>query len=223
LAPARPRAASGFPGVGATFACPCPCVGVAGAATWQRRRPEEGALYRAVQVAYARKRRWQDGTTNVVMRPEVLDERLLALVPRPRGHLVTYHGVPAPAAGLRSRVVPRCEETEEPGEERRDVLANEVAQGDELTALAAPASAPVRSACAGSSRWRESRAALPRGPSCCGACSRWTCWCARTARDHDGCSPRSRRRSRSRARGGLAEAASLARSARAAERPGGKD
>jgi hypothetical protein len=40
--------------------------------------------------------------------------RLLALVPRPRKHLVTYHGVLAPAASLRSRIVPRpddgCEE-----------------------------------------------------------------------------------------------------------------
>lgn len=36
-------------------------------------------------------------------------ERLCALVPRPRKHLVTYHGVLAPASGLRSRVVPRRE------------------------------------------------------------------------------------------------------------------
>ena len=40
-------------------------------------------------------------------------ERLVALVPRPRRHLVTYHGVLAPAAGLRSRVVPRWEEEHE--------------------------------------------------------------------------------------------------------------
>ena len=48
----------------------------------------------------------------MVMSPEVLIERLLALVPRPRRHLVTYHGVLAPAAGLRSRVVPRWDEAE---------------------------------------------------------------------------------------------------------------
>ena len=47
------------------------------------------------------------------MTPEVLIERHLALVPRPRRHLVTYHGVLAPAAGLRSRVVPRWDEAEE--------------------------------------------------------------------------------------------------------------
>ena len=34
-------------------------------------------------------------------------ERLCALVPKPRKHLVTYHGVLAPASGLRPQVVPR--------------------------------------------------------------------------------------------------------------------
>ena len=37
--------------------------------------------------------------------------RLVALVPR--RHLVTYHGVLAPAAGLRSRIVPEVEEESE--------------------------------------------------------------------------------------------------------------
>jgi hypothetical protein len=37
------------------------------------------------------------------------------LVPKPRKHLVTYHGVLAPAAGLRSRVVPRRVEEEREG------------------------------------------------------------------------------------------------------------
>ena len=35
-----------------------------------------------------------------------LIERLAALVPRPRVHLTTYHGVFAPAASYRDRVVP---------------------------------------------------------------------------------------------------------------------
>lgn len=42
------------------------------------------------------KQRWKDGTTHVVMTKEVLMERLCALVPKPRKHLVTYHGVLAP-------------------------------------------------------------------------------------------------------------------------------
>ena len=50
----------------------------------------------------------------------------MALVPRPRRHLVTYHGVLAPAASLRPRIVPRAEADEaeeaaggggQPGEE----------------------------------------------------------------------------------------------------------
>jgi hypothetical protein len=40
---------------------------------------------------------------------------LVALVPRPRRHLVTYHGVLAPAAGLRPRVVPRVAAEENDG------------------------------------------------------------------------------------------------------------
>ena len=40
------------------------------------------------------------------MTKQVLMERLCALVPRPRRHLVTYHGVLRPAAGIRPQVVP---------------------------------------------------------------------------------------------------------------------
>ena len=53
------------------------------------------------RVAYSLKKRWKDGTAHVVMTKQVLMERLCALVPRPRRHLVTYHGVFAPAAGIR--------------------------------------------------------------------------------------------------------------------------
>ncbi|MFN9977136.1 MAG: transposase, partial [Phycisphaerae bacterium] len=62
------------------------------------------------RIGYSLKKRWRDGTTAVVMTKQVLMERLCALVPKPRKHLVTYHGVLAPASGLRSRVVPRREE-----------------------------------------------------------------------------------------------------------------
>ncbi|MBL8725252.1 MAG: transposase [Planctomycetes bacterium] len=61
------------------------------------------------RIGYSLEKRWRDGTTEVVMTQEVLMERLCALVPRPRKHLVTYDGVLAPASGLRSRVVPRRE------------------------------------------------------------------------------------------------------------------
>ncbi|MFN9703419.1 MAG: transposase, partial [Planctomycetota bacterium] len=59
------------------------------------------------RIGYALKRRFADGTTAVVMTNAVLMERLCALVPPPHKHLVTYHGVLAPASGLRPTVGPR--------------------------------------------------------------------------------------------------------------------
>jgi hypothetical protein len=66
------------------------------------------------RIGYSLKKRWRDGTTAVVMTKAVLMERLCALVPKPRKHLVTYHGVLAPASGLRPKVVPK--QLEEEGE-----------------------------------------------------------------------------------------------------------
>ncbi len=59
-------------------------------------------------VIYRLKRRFKDGSTAVVFEPLAFLERLAALVPRPRFHLVTYHGVLAPAASLRDRIVPEA-------------------------------------------------------------------------------------------------------------------
>ncbi len=42
----------------------------------------------------------------VAFEPMVFVERLAALIPRPRVNLVTYHGILAPAAGFRDRIVP---------------------------------------------------------------------------------------------------------------------
>ena len=50
---------------------------------------------------------WRDGTTHLVMSPLEFMQRLAALVPRPRLHLIRFHGVLAPNARLRSRVVPQ--------------------------------------------------------------------------------------------------------------------
>ncbi len=66
------------------------------------------------RIGYSLKKRWRDGTTAVVMTKAVLMERLCALVPKPRKHLVTYHGFLAPASGLRPKVVPK--QLEEEGE-----------------------------------------------------------------------------------------------------------
>ena len=48
----------------------------------------------------------RDGTTHLVMTPLEFLQRLAALVPRPRLHLIRFHGVLAPNATLRSQIVP---------------------------------------------------------------------------------------------------------------------
>ena len=66
---------------------------------------------------------WRDGTTQLVMTPLVFMQRLAALVPRPSLHLIRFHGVLAPNAKLRPRVVPQGPEVQE--------RATEVAVADE--------------------------------------------------------------------------------------------
>ena len=58
------------------------------------------------RLLYRLKRRWRDGTTHVVFEPQELMEKLAALVPPPRFHLVRYHGILGPCASARDRVVP---------------------------------------------------------------------------------------------------------------------
>ena len=53
---------------------------------------------------------WRDGTTHLVMSPLEFMQRLAALVPRPRLHLIRFHGVLAPNAKLRALVVPQVPE-----------------------------------------------------------------------------------------------------------------
>ena len=57
---------------------------------------------RAGQVVLQLKSPWRDGTTHIVMSPLELMQRLAALVPRPRLHLIRFHGVLAPHAKLRA-------------------------------------------------------------------------------------------------------------------------
>jgi hypothetical protein len=70
------------------------------------------------RLAYRLKTPWRDGTTHVVMERTELLERLAPLVPPPRAHQVRYHGVLAPCASGRDRVVPR------PLEAPRDPVAS---------------------------------------------------------------------------------------------------
>ena len=69
---------------------------------------------RAGQVVLQLKSPYKDGTTHIVMEPLEFMERLAALVPRPRLHLIPFdrlragrfHGVLAPNAKLRREIVP---------------------------------------------------------------------------------------------------------------------
>jgi len=73
---------------------------------WSNPAQVKTVLRSSLASAAELKKRWKDGTTHVVLDPLVLMERLCALVPAPRRHLVTYHGVLAAAALDRDRVVP---------------------------------------------------------------------------------------------------------------------
>ena len=59
----------------------------------------------AGQVRLELRRSWSDGTTHLLFDPVELLERLAALTPRPRVNLILYHGVLAPRAAWRARVV----------------------------------------------------------------------------------------------------------------------
>ena len=61
----------------------------------------------AGQVVLKLKTPWRDGTTHIVMSPLEFMQRLAPLVPRPRLHLIRFHGVLAPNAKLRALVVPQ--------------------------------------------------------------------------------------------------------------------
>ena len=67
---------------------------------------ERVQINRAGPVVLKLKTAWRDGTTHIVLSPLEFMQRLAALVPRPRLHLIRFHGVLAPNAKLRALVVP---------------------------------------------------------------------------------------------------------------------
>jgi hypothetical protein len=66
------------------------------------------------QVELKLKTPWRDGTTHHVMSPLEFMQRLAALVPRPRLHLIRFHGVLAPNAKWRSQVVSQAQDNAKP-------------------------------------------------------------------------------------------------------------
>jgi hypothetical protein len=58
------------------------------------------------RLALRLKTRWRDGTSHILMERSELIDRLVPLIPPPRAHQVRYHGILAPCASRRDRVVP---------------------------------------------------------------------------------------------------------------------
>jgi hypothetical protein len=121
-------------------------------ATERLSRLEDGRLL------YRLKHRWRDGTTHVVFEPQELIEKLAALVPPPRFHLVRYHGILGPCASERDRVVPGSAAA---GERVRPPRHNPV--------VASPSEAPNTRA--GQRRERGPIPGLPLGEESIGASS----------------------------------------------------
>jgi hypothetical protein len=63
------------------------------------------------KVVYRLRHPWRDGTSQVIFDPLDFIAHLAALIPPPRTNLVRYHGVFAPAAKLRSRIVGQTNQT----------------------------------------------------------------------------------------------------------------
>jgi hypothetical protein len=85
-------------------------------------------LNAAGQVEPKLKTPWRDGTTHLVMSPLQFMQRLAALVPRPRLHLIRFHGVLAPSARRRARVVPQGPADEQPRADAAAVAECEAGQ-----------------------------------------------------------------------------------------------
>jgi len=80
---------------------------------------ESGLVRCALKTAY------RDGTTHVIFEPEDFIARLAALVPKPRAHLIRYHGVFAPASADRARVVPKTRAAADNSKDRGEPLATD--------------------------------------------------------------------------------------------------
>ena len=65
------------------------------------------------RLAYRFKRPWRDGTSHVVFTPLEFLEKLSAIVPAPKTHLVRYSGILGPAAKWRPLILPQQQEEKE--------------------------------------------------------------------------------------------------------------
>ncbi len=71
-------------------------------------KSESLAINQNGDVVLKLKKRWNDGSTAVVYSPIEFIEKLVALIPPYRSHLLRYSGVFSPHSKLRSRVIPQA-------------------------------------------------------------------------------------------------------------------
>ena len=74
---------------------------------------------RGEKVAIGMKREWSDGSSEILLSPAELCEKLAALVPRPRTNSVVYHGVFAANHRWRAEVIPEPPRERPAAEARR--------------------------------------------------------------------------------------------------------
>ena len=87
------------------------------------------------RILYAFRRPHGNARTHVVFTPKSLLERLCALIPYPRTHLITYHGVLVSASSWRDEVVPNSGvPNASPASERRSRIRS---RGDSVVPAAA--------------------------------------------------------------------------------------
>ena len=70
------------------------------------------------------KKAWSTGKAHVLLSPHELIEKLCALVPPPRIHLVRYSGVLAPNAKIRKGVIPGKTRAQIKAEEKKIKMRN---------------------------------------------------------------------------------------------------
>ena len=70
-------------------------------------------------LVYTFTKPWSDGTTGITLSPLELLEKLAAIVPLPRVHLVRYVGCLAPHSTLREAIIPRPRQQGIDGEEAK--------------------------------------------------------------------------------------------------------
>jgi hypothetical protein len=78
-------------------------------------------------VLYKLKTPFPNGTTHVLFSPIEFIEKLVALVPKPRANLIRYHGVLAPHAAIREKIIPKPKEkVEGQGKDTEKAVNNSV-------------------------------------------------------------------------------------------------